>query len=108
MKVLNSSYNVLTIDIGTVTDNTDTVIGTPLDYRVIQRCTAKSGLVKVKAKIGDNVMFGTCEVNPWANGERLECTCLTNYGGALKAVVASVWEYNGYCFANVTVKSIED
>lgn len=108
MKVLNSSYNVLTIDIGTVTAGTDTTIGTALDYRAIKRCTAKSGVIKVKVKIGDNVMIGTCEVNPWADGSKLECTSLTNFGGSLKAVVATVWEDAGACKANVAVTTIGD
>ena len=106
MKVLNSSYNVLTIDIGSVTAGTDTEIGTALDYRAIKRCTAKSGVIRVKATIGGNVMIGTCEVNPWALEDKLECTCLTNFGGALKAVVATVWMADGKCKANVTVSSI--
>ena len=106
MKVLNSSYNVLTIDIGTVSAGVDTNIGTALDYRAIKRCTAKSGVIKVRCKIGDNVMIGTCEVNPWALEDKLECTCLTNFGGALKAIVATVWAADGKCKANVTVTSI--
>lgn len=106
MKVLNSSYNVLTIDIGTVTAGTDTVIGTALDYRAIKRCTAKSGVIRVKATIGGNVMIGTCEVNPWAQEDKLECTCLTNFGESLKAVVATVWVDGSNCKANVTVSSI--
>ena len=106
MKVLNSSYNVLTIDIGSVTASTDTEVGTALDYRAIKRCTAKSGLIRVKATIGGNSMMGTCEVNPSTTGDLLECTCLTNYGGALKAVVATVWEANGKCMTNVSVSSI--
>lgn len=108
MKVLNSSYNVLTIDIGTVTASTDVTVGTALDYRAIKRCTGKSGVIRVKAKIGVNVMFGTCEVNPWADGSKLECTCLTNFGGSLQAVVATVWEADGACKANVTVTAIGD
>lgn len=106
MKVLNSSYNVLTIDIGTVTAGTDTVVGTALDYRAIKRCTAKSGVIRVKATIGGNVMIGTCEVNPWALEDKLECTCLTNFGEALKAIVATVWVDGGNCKANVTISSI--
>ncbi len=108
MKVLNSSYNVLTVDIGTITSDTDTTVGTALDYKTIKRCTAKSGIIKVKMKIGDNVMMGTCEVNPWADGTKLECTSLTNFGGSLKAVVATVWEDSGACKANVTVTAISD
>mgnify|MGYP003289480291 CR=1 FL=1 len=48
MKVLNSSYNVLTIDIGTITAGTDTVIGTELDYRAIKSAAAKSGIIRGK------------------------------------------------------------
>lgn len=106
MKVINSSYNVLTIDIGSVTAGSDTNVGTALDYRMIKRCSTKSGVIRVKATIGGNVMIGTCEVNPWALEDKLECTCLTNFGGALKAVVATVWEDAGVCKANVVVSSI--
>lgn len=106
MKVLNSSYNVMTIDIGTITAGSDTVIGSALDYRAIKRCTAKSGLLRVKCVIGGNSMMGTCEINPSTTGDLLECTCLTNYGGALKAVVATVWEESGACKANVAVTAI--
>lgn len=106
MKVLNSSYNVLTIDIGTINASTDTEVGSALDYRAIKRCSAKSGLVRVKCVIGGNSMMGTCEVNPSTTGDLLECTCLTNYGGTLQAVVATVWEANGKCMVNVAVSSI--
>lgn len=106
MKVINSSYNVLTIDIGSITAGSDTSVGTALDYRMIKRCSAKSGLVRVKAVIGGNSMMGTCEVNPSTTGDLLECTCLTNYGDALKAVVAKVWEDAGACKVNVVVTSI--
>lgn len=106
MKVINSSYNVLTIDIGSITAGSDTTVGTALDYRMIKRCTAKSGVIRVKATIGGNVMIGTCEVNPWALEDKLECTCLTNFGDALKAIVATVWEDAGACKVNVVVTSI--
>lgn len=106
MKVINSSYNVLTIDIGSITGGTDTTIGTALDYRMIKRCTGKSGILRVMCKIGDDAMFGTCEVNPSATGDLLECTCLTNYGGSLKAVVATVWADGDACKANVSVSSL--
>ena len=106
MKVMNNSYNVLTIDIGTVTANTDTVIVTELDYRAIKSATAKSGIIRVKAKIGDNQMFGTCEVNPWTGEDKLECTCLTNFGESPQAIVATVWAATGKCYANVAVVSL--
>lgn len=106
MKVMNNSYNVMTIDIGTVTANTDTVVGTELDYRAIKYTTAKSGIIKVKAKIGDNQMYGTCEVNPWTAEDKLECTCLTNFGGSAQAVVATVWASAGKCYANVAVVNL--
>ena len=105
MKVMNNSYNVLTIDIGSVTAGTDTEVGTSLDYRAIKKCAGKSGVIRVKATIGGNSMMGTCEVNPSTTGDLLECTCLTNYGGSLKAVVATVWEADGKCKCNVTVSS---
>lgn len=106
MKVMNNSYNVLTIDIGTITASTDTEIGTELDYRAIKSATAKSGIIRVKAKIGDNQMFGTCEVNPWTGADKLECTCLTNFGGSAQAIVATVWAATGKCYANVVVSSL--
>lgn len=106
MKVMNNSYNVLTIDIGTVTANTDTVVGIELDYRAIKNTAAKSGIIRVKAKIGDNQMFGTCEVNPWTAEDKLECTCLTNFGGSAQAIIATVWAASGKCYANVAVVSL--
>ena len=108
MKVINSSYNVLTIDIGEVTSGTDTIVGTSLDYRAIKRCTKKSGIIRVKAKISGNSMMGTCEVNPSTTGDLLECTCLTNYGNSLKAVVATVWEDEGKCKTNVSITSLSN
>lgn len=106
MKVMNNSYNVLTIDIGTVTANTDTVVGTELDYRAIKATAAKSGIIRVKAKIGDNQMFGTCEVNPWTAEDKLECTCLTNFGGSARGIVATVWANAGNCYTNVAVVNL--
>lgn len=106
MRIMNNSYNVLTVDIGTVTADTDTTIGTSADYQVIKAVTAKSGLIRVKATIGGNTMFGTCEVNPWAAEDKLECTSLTNYGDSPKAVVATIWEEGGLCKANISVTSL--
>ena len=51
-------------------------------------------------------MFGTCEVNPWTGADKLECTCLTNFGGSAQAIVATVWAATGNCYANISVVSL--
>lgn len=91
MLVKNNSYNVLTIEIeDALTDSTPKVVGTNLDYEMIKKMTAKSGILRVKCTIGSATMFGTMNVNPWAAEDKLECTCVTNFGGAPKAVIATI------------------
>lgn len=90
MKVVEKSYNVLTIDVGEITPGTPKVIGTNLDYQAIKRITGKSGLLKVRAVIGDFPMSGTMAINPWMQDDKLEATCLTNVGEELKAIVGTL------------------
>ena len=92
MKVTKSCYNVLTIEPGkTLTSDTPTVIGTNADYEVIKKCTAKSGILRVKATIDGAAIFGTLNVNPWTGADKLECTCVTAAGTAdATAVVATL------------------
>lgn len=106
MKVMNSSYNVLTIDIGTIVEDTKTLVGTVADFRMIKRCTAKSGIIKVKMTMGGNTMIGTCEVNPWATEDKLECTSLTMFGGTLQAVVATVECDSDGCKVTVGLETV--
>ena len=91
MLVKNNSYNVLTIEIeDDLTAGTEAVIGTNLDYEMIKKMTAKSGILRVKATIGGNSMFGTMNVNPSTTGDMLECTCVTYYGNGTKAIVGQL------------------
>lgn len=106
MKVVEKSYNVLTIDVGTITPGTAKVIGTNLDYQAIKRNTAKSGLLKVRAVIGDFPMFGTMAVNPWMQDDKLEVTCLTNVGLELKAIIGTIEPSDAGMKATVTVQEI--
>ena len=106
MKVVQKSYNVLTIDIGSVENNTPKVVGTLLDYQMIKKCTSKSGVIRVKATISGNQMFGSCGVNPWAAEDKLECVCSTNYGGTIKWVIATVEPVDSGCQVTVSVQTI--
>lgn len=106
MKVVEKSYNVLTIDVGTITPGTAKVIGTNLDYQAIKRITGKSGLLKVRAVIGDFPMSGTMAVNPWMQDDKLEVTCLTNVGLELKAIIGTIEPSDDGMKATVTVQEI--
>lgn len=106
MKVIQKSYNVLTIDIGSVENGVPKVVGTLLDYQMIKKCAGKSGVIRVKVSIDGNEMFGTCAVNPWAAEDKLECVCSTNYGGTIKWVVATVEPVTAGCKATVSVVTI--
>ena len=91
MKVAKSVYNVLTIDIDSaITPGTPVIVGTNMDYEMIKKCTAKSGILKVNATIGGAAMCGTLNVNPWAGADKLECTCVTAAGGEISAIVATI------------------
>lgn len=108
MKVLNSFYNVLTVKVEeAITSGTPAIIGTLNDYEMIKRVTAKSGLLRVKVKIGGNDMMGTCSVNPSVSADMIECTCLTDFGGTLQAVVALLEPDDNGLKATITVKAIE-
>lgn len=106
MKVLEKSYNVLTIDVGTITPGTAKVIGTNLDYQAIKRITGKSGLLKVNAVIDNFPMSGTMAVNPWMQDDKLDVTCLTNVGLELKAIVGTLEPSASGMKATVTVQEI--
>ena len=90
MKVVEKSYNVLMIDVGEITSGVAKVIGTNQDYVTLKKVTGKSGILRVKASIGGFPMCGTMAVNPWMQDDKLECTCLTNVGNTLQAIVGTV------------------
>lgn len=106
MKVVQKSYNVLTIDVGTITPGTPKVIGSNLDYQAIKRITSKSGLLKVQAVIGDFPMSGTMAINPWMQDDKLEATCLTNVGLELKAIVGTLEPSAEGMKATVTIQEL--
>lgn len=106
MKIVQKSYNVLTIDVGTITPGTPKVIGTNLDYQAIKRISAKSGLLKVMAVMGGFPMSGTMAVNPWMQDDKLEVTCLTNVGEQLKAIVGTLEPSDDGMKATVTVQEL--
>lgn len=91
MKVMNSVYNVMSIEIeDTLTSGVAAVIGTNEDYEMIKKVANKSGLLRIKAKIGSVPMYGTLNVNPWCLEDKLELSCVTYGGGALAAVIATL------------------
>ena len=90
MKVVEKSYNVLTIDVGTMTPGTAKVIGTNLDYQAIKRIASKSGLLRVRAAIGGLPMEGTMNVNPWKLEDKIELSCVTYAGDELKALIGTL------------------
>lgn len=106
MKVVEKSYNVLTIDVGEITPGTPKVIGTNLDYHAVKRITGKSGLLKVKAVIGGFPMSGTMSINPWMQDDKLEATCLTNVGEELKAIVGTLEPSDDGMKATVAIHAI--
>ena len=91
MKVVNSVYNVMSIEIeDALTSGVAQVIGTNEDYEVIKKVTNKRGLVRIKATIGNLPMYGTLNVNPWCLEDKLELSCVTYGSGALAAVIATL------------------
>lgn len=106
MKVIQKSYNVLTIDVGTITPGTATVIGTNLDYQAIKRIAGKSGLLKVQAVIGGFPMSGTMAVNPWMQEDKLEVTCLTNVEYELKAITGTIEPSDDGMKATISVQEL--
>lgn len=90
MKVVEKSYNVLTIDVGEMTSGTPKIIGTVLDYQALKKITGKSGILRVKCKLGGFPVMGTMSVNPWQLEDKLELTCVTYAGETLQALVGTL------------------
>ena len=107
MKVVNSVYNVMTIEIeDAMTSGVAQVIGTNEDYARIKKIANKSGLLRVKATIGELPMFGTLNVNPWCLEDKLEVSCVTYGGDALYAVIGTLEPTDDGMKATVTLNSL--
>ena len=91
MKVVNSVYNVMTIEIDdALTSGVAAVIGSNEDYEQIKNVANKSGLLRIKATVGNTPMYSTLNVNPWCLQDKLELSCVTYGGGALSAVIVTL------------------
>lgn len=90
MKVVKSRYNVLTVDFGTLNALINvsgvTVVGTENDYDIVKRITDNSGLIKIKAVLGDDTNVdctATCYV---VNATSMIATALKKISGATKVL----------------------
>lgn len=91
MRILSNNYNVLTIEITEkLTSNEAKVVGTSLDFQVFKATVSKSGIIRVKANVDNQDIFGTLNVNPWTGEDKFECTCVTDAGASTAAVIATV------------------
>lgn len=106
MKVVEKSYNVLTIDVGEMTSGVAKVIGTNQDYLTIKKITGKSGILRVKAVLAGLPVYGTMAVNPWQLEDKLELTCVTYAGDTLQALIGCLEPSNDGCKATVTVNAL--
>ena len=82
MKVESAEYNVGYVTIPTaLTSGTKVKIGTLADYDQVKALSTKAGVIIAEVNLGGNNMCGTCLVNPSVDGEGLEFSAITNYGG---------------------------
>lgn len=82
MKVESAEYNVGYVTIpDNLTSGTKIKIGTLADYDQVKAIATKAGVIIAKVNLSGNNMCGTCLVNPSVDGEGLEFSAITNYGG---------------------------